>query len=119
MSRQGLQPVSPQAGEGTIRPGIWVTESQICVRCQGAKKSHDTSMSWDGDRYQSTRSKWEAGSACLPALGVLGRIVGRFLGDGNVVGMAFYETGGGDADEFAVFAELVDGSAAAVAHAAS
>ena len=46
-------------------------------------------------------------------------IVRRFLGDGNVVGMAFYEAGGGDADEFSVYLELLDGSAAAVAHAAS
>lgn len=46
-------------------------------------------------------------------------IVRRFLGDGNVVGMAFYEASGGDADEFAVYLELLNGSAAAVAHAAS
>ena len=43
-------------------------------------------------------------------------IVGRFLGDVNIVGMALGQACAGDADEFGVAAHILDGGRSAVAH---
>ena len=44
-------------------------------------------------------------------------IVGRFLGDDDVVGVAFLDRRAGDLDEAGPGAQLLDGAGAAVAHA--
>ena len=45
-------------------------------------------------------------------------IVGGFLGDGDIVGVAFDKARAGDADELGLFVQFGDGGAAGVAHAA-
>src|SRR5580698_110044 len=52
------------------------------------------------------RCAWMSGDA----------VIGRFLGDGHIVHMAFAHTGVGDAHEFGPGAHDLDGAAAGVAH---
>ena len=50
---------------------------------------------------------------------LLQAVVRSFFGDDYVVDVAFFQAGGGDSDETGAIAEILNGGAAAVAHAGS